>query len=588
MEEKQYPFEHYFYWLAFIVALILRLYQLGAAPLSDSEAGWALQALQIANSSSAPLGPQPAYILLTSALFSIIKDSNFLARLMPALAGSLLVWLPFYFRRWMGSSAWLHQSGLVLAFGLAIDPGLVSLSRQAGSPMMAIAFTFLALAALYNRRMVWAGIFSGLALLSGPAFVQGLLILGIAWGVCRLAGISLKEMQPEAGETPPASEPLSSPLLRRAFPAFLLTILVAGTLFLRAPQGLGALADTLASYLKSWVNPSGIPILRLPSSLLIYQPLAVILALVALIQVARKEPDEKHVRPAVWGLGLLAAVAILVPLLYAGRQVGDMAWAILPLWALASLEIGRSFLPQENKRIYIAAACLVALLFVLAVVGWINVLAIGRYQYNTGLYWAIIVGAFVLGLIAALLVATGWSFEAARVGMVAALCMVLGLYLLANTIGMTIVRQNNAQDLWSALPTTGQADLLLSTLSDLSKWNTSLANQLEVVVIGGPPSLQWALRDFLNTRFEDALASTEAPPVVITLKGTEEPLLAQKYRGQDFVWQLYPGWQGALPPDFITWLAFRNTQLSESQVILWARADIFPGGASGSPAKTTP
>ena len=162
------------------------------------------------------------------------------------------------------------------------------------------------------------------------------------------------------------------------------------------------------------------------------------------------------------------------------------------------------------------AVCLAAVLFVMAVVGWVNLLAIGRYQLNVLLYWAVIIGALVLGLIAVLLVAAGWSINAARVGMVGSLCVVLGLQLLSNTIGMTIVHQNGAQELWPVSPTTGQANLLITTLTDLSMWNTGLRDQLEIVVLDGSSSLQWALRHFPNTRYLTALSSTEAPPVVIT------------------------------------------------------------------------
>jgi hypothetical protein len=175
--------EHLLYLLAFLLALFLRTYQLGAGALSDAEAGWALQALGVARGETVSLGAQPAYIILTSQLFSILSASNFLARLYPAIAGSLLVWLPFFFHRWTGASLWLHRASLVMAFGLAIDPGLVALSRQAGSPVPALAFFLLALACLYERRMVLMGIFAGLAVLSGHAFLQGMLILGSA-GSC--------------------------------------------------------------------------------------------------------------------------------------------------------------------------------------------------------------------------------------------------------------------------------------------------------------------------------------------------------------------------------------------------------------------
>ena len=588
MKSSKYFPEHYIYWLAFLLALGMRLFQLGAAPLADAEAGWALQALGLAHGQAVTLGAQPAYILLTSLLFSLFRDTNFLARLFPALAGSLIVWLPFYFRRWMGDASWLQRAGLVLAFGLAIDPGLVSLSRQAGSPMPALAFTLLTLASIYNRRMVWAGIFAGLVLLSGPSFLQGLLVLGVTWGLFRLVGRKPSASQPENSEAEPPVEPPPAPSLRKAIPSFVLTLLVAGTLFLRAPQGLGALADTLPAFFKTWITASGIPVLRLPASLVVYQPLVVIFALVALIRALFVDKKEQQVRPVVFGLGIWAVVGLLLPLLYAGRQVGDLAWALVPLWALASLEIGRSLSMEENKTATVVAACLALLLCVLAVVGWINLLSIDRDQQRLAIYIALIVGAFLLGSIAVVLVAAGWSMNAARVGMVGSLCILLGLQLVSNTVGMTIVHQNGAQDLWSTLPTTGQANLLLTTLSDLSSWNTGLRDQLEIVILGGPPSLEWALRHFPNARVEPALASAETPAVVITLKGTEEPVLAEKYRGQDFVWSLSPGWQGVFPPNFINWFAFRAAPLNESQVILWARADIFPGGALENTTTTTP
>lgn len=580
--------EYSLYWLAFLLALGLRLFQLGAAPLSDVEAGWALQALGVAHGGTVTLGAQPAYILLTSQLFSVLGDTNFLARLFPALTGSLITWLPFYFQRWMGDSSWLHRAGVVMAFGLAIDPGLVSLSRQVGSLMPAMSFTLLTLVCFYNRRMIWAGIFAALALLSGPALLQGLLILGISWGLYRLVPKKFSKSQPVEGNAEPSSELITTQSIRVGVSTFVLTLLFAGTLFLRAPQGLGALAETIPTYLKTWVTSSGIPVLRLPASLLVYQPLILIFALIGAVRAWIEDWDDQHPRQVMVGFSIGAVAAFLLPLLYAGRQVGDMAWVLIPLWALAAIEISRSLLADEDNITRLVAAALGLLLFVLAVVGWINLLSIGRYQVSVVIYWAVIIGAFLLGFIALLLVIAGWSASAAKSGAVWALCTVLGFQLISNTWGMAIVRQNGAQELWALPPTTGQADLLLVTLTDLSSWNTGLRDQLEIVVLADSPALRWALRHFPNTRFETALSFTESPPVVITQKGADEPKLTEKYRGQDFVWRLYPGWQGVFPPDFINWLAFRQAPLGQDQIIIWARADIFPGGSSDTTANATP
>lgn len=580
--------EHLLYWLAFLSALGMRLFQLGAAPLTDFESGWALQALGIAHGEVAALGAQPAYILLTSQLLSIFGDTNFLARLFPALAGSLLVWLPFFFRRWMGDSSWLHRAGLVMAFGLAIDPGLVSLSRQVGSLMPALAFTLLALACLQNRHMVWTGVFAGLALLSGLAFLQGLLIIMLSWGFFRLAERQFAQTQPDEDIAEPSVEPISSRSIGVTLSALGGTLLVAGALFLRLPQGLGALADTIPAYLNIWVTASGIPMLRLSVSLMVYQPLVLIFGIIGAVRALFGAWDNQHTRQLMLGLIIWTVVAFLLPLLYAGRQVGDMAWALIPLWALAAIEISRSLLADEDAVTRSVAAGLGLLLFVLAVLGWIKLLSIGRYQENLQVYWVIIIGALLLGFIALLLVAATWSTLAARLGVVWALCIVLGLQLFSNTWGMVIVRQHGAQELWTHPPTTGQANQLGVTLSDLSSWNTGLKDQLEIAALVDSPALKWELRRFPNARFETALSSNESPTVVITLKGSEEPSLAEKYRGQDFAWRLYPGWQGVLPPNFINWLAFRQAPLDQDQIILWAKADIFPVGTSGTSGSAAP
>jgi predicted membrane-bound mannosyltransferase len=163
MSSSRINYEGWLYGLAFLIALGFRLIQLGATPLTDSEASLALQSLQIAEGIRPLLGPQPAYILLTSALFTVIEATNFMARLLPALAGSALVFVPILFRETLKP-----RPALILAFLFAIDPALVALSRQAGGTILAVTFGLLAWGLWTRRRLLPAGIAAGLALLSGP------------------------------------------------------------------------------------------------------------------------------------------------------------------------------------------------------------------------------------------------------------------------------------------------------------------------------------------------------------------------------------------------------------------------------------
>ena len=168
--------EHAFYALALAIAVGLRFVQLGALPLSDYESGWALQALRVIQGLKPAIGPNPAYVHLTAILFYIFGPANFLARFWPALAGCTLVLAAWPLRRKIG-----RIPALILAFGLAIDPGLVAMSHLAGGPMLAITCLVLTALLWMDGRRAAAGFFAGLALLSGPSVWLGLVGLGLAW-----------------------------------------------------------------------------------------------------------------------------------------------------------------------------------------------------------------------------------------------------------------------------------------------------------------------------------------------------------------------------------------------------------------------
>ena len=181
MKWDQVTFERLLVALILLLAVGVRLFNLGRAPLSDGEASWALQSLSIARGAPVEIGPQPGEVSLTGLAFMLFGSSNFMARLYSALAGIALVAAPLLFKRRLGSLA-----TLILMAGLALDPGLVVMSRTAGGPMGAIGFGALAFALAYARQPLFAGVAAGLALLSGPALIAGLISLALAWGLTAL------------------------------------------------------------------------------------------------------------------------------------------------------------------------------------------------------------------------------------------------------------------------------------------------------------------------------------------------------------------------------------------------------------------
>ncbi len=565
MKRQILTIEHSLYLLAFLLALGVRVLRLGAAPLSEFEAGWALQALGLSQGKSILLGTQPLYALFTGLVFALRGSGNALARLFPVLAGSALVIVPF---QWSRGLKRFRITALIAAFGLALDPGLVAASRLAGGPIPALTFVLLALGFALGNSPAWTGVFSGLALLTGIPVVPGVVGLAAAWGTARWLAAQKWLAPLLQEETPDSGSHFSPAFFRRAALFGGLTILLAGTLFLFVPQGIASVADTFTAYLRGWVRPSGVLVFRLVFALVLYQPLALFFGIGGVVRGWRMR------EPVVQRLGLWALFAFALALIYPARQTVDLVWALVPLWVLAAWEF-QHHLPAVEEKADVGWLAWVYALGVIAllVVAWLGLIS-GK-ALLAGLALAMVAAvAFMVAL---------WSLKVTRYGLVWGVSAVLLVGMFASTSGVALVHPNGAQELWSIAPVTGEADLLLNTLENLSQWKTGERQALDVTVASNGSSLRWLLRDFRNAHFSPeftgtGVTDTDSPSVVITYQAQNTPGMPVLYRGQDFTWDIFPGWKQVLPKDWISWLAYRKAPLVQNQVILWARTDLFPGG----------
>jgi hypothetical protein len=552
--------------LAFILALVVRTVNIGMLPLTLFEAGWAVPALEAASGSAPLLGSQPAYTALTTLFFFTLGDSNLTARLAGVLVGASLVWVPFVLRRQLGPVA-----ALLIAFGLALDPFLVAYSRLAGGPMLAVGFTVWTLVAWYQRASAATGILAGLALLSGPAFFQGALsLLGALLVVRVLPANQDPILSPQQNE-----RRLDRQLL---FIALVITVLLGWTIFTLLPQGLGALANTLPDFLQSWWQSSGVPALRLILALVIYQPLAVLFAAVRSLR-SRSRMDALDRFFLAWLL-----VALLLVVVRVGRQPLDLVWALLPLWGLAGREI--SYQLQRSPDSWVVTAGEAILIFILMLVGWLNLAAI--VYSGDARRWLLLPLLLLVGVVATVLVGLGWSRKDVRQGLLWGLILAVGLFVVGETLAVIRPRTPQAYELWQVQSLPGSTQAFEQTLGDLSEWSTGRRDSLDVQVINGDVSLAWSLRRFPAASFSADGIPTGLPGAVISDQQAEEPQLAGEYRGQSFDWELSPDFQSVLPPDWLRWLVFRQAPLATRQVSLWARADVFPGGVLFSAAPETP
>ena len=577
MTPSRLKYEGWLYWLAFLIAIGFRLIQLGATPLTDSEASLALQALQVAQGERPLLGPQPGYILLTSVLFAIIEATNFMARLVPALAGSILVFVPALLRGKLKP-----RPALILAFLFAIDPGLVALSRTAGGTILAVTFTLFAWGLWNQRRLVPAGIFAGLALLSGPSLWMGLLVLGLTW--LFIQGL---EAKPASGQSPVSESedtnfsspqfPVSTYQFRPFLLALVATLIFVGTLFFLVPNGLSAWLTSLPVYLSGWVTASGSTPGRTLFTLLAYEPLGIFFAVLSLIRGFRTG-SRRIIRLSLW-LG----VALLLGIFY--RQPGELLWAIIPLLALASMEISRSLNVFSSERLEVGVVA-TALLILLAYI-WFDIAAIGLDPFNQFVTavpligtiqnprYAILFGALGILVLCILFVAFGWSGRIAWLGSAWAFLVFLTVYSLGAAWGGSGLRNPDGVELWNPDPKPAQADLLLASVRDVSEMSLGHDRSQPVTIMGvDSPALEWLLR-YHSVELVSTLDPQSAPPIIIT-PPMDTLSLPSAYRGQDFTWRQRVQHESMQRPEWWRWLVNRQLPRENEAIILWARDDLFP------------
>lgn len=523
-----------------LLGLFLRFGNLGLLPLNAGEAAAALPAYTIAQGGDAAIGSQPAYTLLTSVLFSIVPSSDFLARVWPAVAGWLLTLLPYAWRDVLG-----RKAAVALAFGLALDPGLVAISRLASGHMLAIAAVLGALTAWRAGRMTLAGAAAGLALLSAPTVYIGVLAALFVWA------FFVRRAPRDAG-------------WRRAAIAAAAVMLLGSTLFLRVPAGLGSLAAPLVEFLRGWAQPSGVSLLKLLFALLGYGLPALIFGLWGAVTAWRTKDSAGQL------LSLFALTALAIVLLYPGRQVADLLWVTIPLWGLAAQVIGRHLaVPQHEPRAAFGEAALILVLMAFLTFSLARI-ASNEFMMETPiLYFYVVGGVLLLAIVASLLVALGWSHQAAVHGLVWALSICFALLALGGATRSANAAALRSAELWAPGPAAGQLDLLRASVQDLSRYNRGVSHALAVDLRVQSAELAWLLREL------PPVGAAGTAPLLITAADEAEPAEASAYHGQSFVLNTQPAWEPT-PPNPIGWLLYRQAPETRQYIILWAASDLLP------------
>jgi uncharacterized protein (TIGR03663 family) len=324
--------------LLICVALLVRLWGLGAAPLEDEESVRAISAWQLTLCQTPLAWREPLTTVLTAAVFLLFGAGDSTARLVPLVAGITLVSLFFGLRPVIGRSG---------AFGAALvvslSPSFVFFSRFLSGDILA-ALLSLGLVLCFrrylsHRRSEWIVVAAALVALLlnvGPSGLTFLLAAGLA-SVTLFATGQIPKAWSEAVTF--ATE--DRPGLLRAVVVFVATFVAAGTGLLSNVGSFGwpSFGDWLSQF-----GPStgGRPVSAM-AALLLYEPLALGLGLAGAILLfwswrgkSRPADSAFHVLFMIW-----AAFGLIVFLLSQREHAGGILMALLPLGILGGELAGK-------------------------------------------------------------------------------------------------------------------------------------------------------------------------------------------------------------------------------------------------------
>jgi len=540
-------------------ALMMRLVRLGVLPLTNGEAEIALQALAVARRTPIQFGAHMTATAFAGLDFFIFTPGNFLARFWPGMIGALVVFVPFLFRDRIGK--W---PATLLSFVLAISPEMVGLSRILGSPMSAFVLLLLGLGLMFNRKSILGGIAFGLALMSGPGFWFGGLILAFSWVVSDVffdvsKVFTLPELQKKRV------------YWSRFGISFGLTLLVVGSGFFLAPAGLSGILAGLVAFVRGFALPRQTPFVLLPLAVVAYAAGAMIFGLWGGLRglLLRNKLDMF--------LLVLGATGLLFGFVYPGSTPADLIWATLPLWTLSARVVFFAWRKPEHSRLIVAVTAILVVVvaaFMLLVLRSLITPGLSQEQQLNNLI--ALVGGMVFLVAIVLLVSYGWSQDVAMPGLLIGIGIIFLAGLISVSVNTTSLSSERSVELWFPEEAALSPELMKQSIDRIIGWNASGGSSVDIAVSGmDAPGMRWALQDYDPVQYVPYLPPQSQPGILIT-DSLGVPEISSTYRGQGLVWSREVLWNAMTPFQYLNWLITREAPTQERRIIFWVRTDLMP------------
>ena len=594
------------YLLLGLLALISRFHALGDRPLTAPEAAQALHAWQATSGPGGDaLAASPLLFAGQALAFALFGPSDMAARLVPALAGTVLVLLPYLLRHRLGRIGALAASALLL-----VSPMVLFTSRDGSGDVLLLAAGLATVAGLVGwadfRRPVYlylTAASAALALVSAPGVYTLIVALAAAFALLALRrgpwspwspwsfGPRTKGFGPGTKGTKGSRQAFlerrtadddgwaslraawqearsRERWLRIGVALFFGTLMLVPTTLLLHLEGVQAVADLFPAWINHFAPWSGEQPWGYPLAILVlYEPLLLLFGLAGAI-VAFRQRDLLGRLLAVW-----AGVALIVALIVGGRGPGDVLLVVGPLALLAGHVVGRLLEEVAERGRWIRDSLFVGLLTAISVFCYIE-LASYAYRREATYLWlaALALGLFV-GLFA--LYAVWFRQPSAWRGGALTLLVLLLLVTISSATNLTYQRGNDPRELLVVEGTSPNVRDLPALLEQASMQRLGATEIIPITAdqsVG--PVVRWYLRDFRHQTWLSIASGPEvATEAVVTPWRAYAPELGATYFGEDFV--VRTTWQprNLAWADWANWLIFRKSsdRLQEERVVLWLK-----------------
>lgn len=541
--------------IAVILGVFVRLLLLDQAKFTESELILSHNALLAARGIAQETSTAPAYTGVTALLFYLFGSGNFIARLWPAIFGASIIAIPWFWKDLIGKKA-----SLILSFLLAMNPIFVTFSRAINPGIFAIGGVLWVLTLIKIKRPYLSAVFLGISFISGAAFWNIVLILGVFYLLARFF----------VGEE--AIEEINSHLDLRAFLkfdlilVFLVTVFLLSTSFLLEPKSFGGAGSSFVGFFQQFTQNFEKPL---------YHPIYLLLAhsyfsiVIYFSQLIKKDAVMGGKR--VGFMGLLVIISILYATLVSRSSFEMLMIPVLLLLIVAAQAISEIRIDKEEMNflnLAISVFTIAILTYITMNLRRLSILSFGSPQF---------ISVALIILAGVILLASSWwlaKFAAPdkNIGKVMLFSLLLLLCVLSFSSvyrGIGIDQQYRANEFLGKsvyMPN----DTYSEIFEEFNLTGRNLAQLGSYQLVDLPEYLGWYFHEF-------SILSPQSNATLVLSRSSEMLGSDVEYRGMNIVLERSVDWKAAGISRYFKGLFGAKMDYFDQKAVLWIKTSLFTG-----------